>query len=79
MTAQLALVPKLRRFIVVGGLGFVIDGGLLMLLLASGVDVLPASLFSFLCAVSATWLFNRTWTLRLAPVAQAMLNICAIS
>jgi putative flippase GtrA len=64
LTTELALVPKLRRFIVVGGLGFAIDGGLLMLLLASGVDVLPARLFSFLCAVSATWLFNRTWTFK---------------
>lgn len=51
-----------RRFVVVGGLGFCVDGGLLTILMRYGWDIIPARSCSFLLAVSVTWLFNRLWT-----------------
>lgn len=62
------LERKFRRFIVVGGLGFCVDGGLLTILMQHGWDVIPARCFSFLLAVSSTWLLNRVWTFNLGKV-----------
>lgn len=53
---------EFRRFVVVGGLGFCVDGGLLTILMWYGWDVIPARCCSFLFAVSTTWLLNRLWT-----------------
>lgn len=53
------------RFLVVGGVGFVVDGGLLMVLLSTTrIPVLPARLLSFSVAVTVTWLLNRLFTFR---------------
>jgi putative flippase GtrA len=46
----------------VGGIGFLVDGGILTLLTSEGVSIFTARLISFLLAVSATWLLNRSWT-----------------
>lgn len=59
---QYFLVPEFRRFLVVGGLGFFIDGGLLTILMQNNWNVIPARACSFFFAVSATWLLNRLWT-----------------
>lgn len=56
------LVDQVARFVVVGTVGFVIDGGLLYLLVRSGVDPYLARAFSFPPAVTATWYLNRVWT-----------------
>ena len=50
------------RFALVGSLGFAVDGGVMILLMKNGFDVVPSRLMSFLTAVTATWWFNRTWT-----------------
>lgn len=55
-------VDQVGRFIVVGTLGFAIDGGLLYLLVSSGVDPYLARALSFPPAVTATWYLNRVWT-----------------
>lgn len=57
-------IPKraFLRFVVVGGLGFCVDGGLLTILMAYSWEVIPARCFSFFLAVSATWILNRFWT-----------------
>jgi putative flippase GtrA len=55
-------VDQIARFIVVGTVGFAIDGGLLYLLVRSGVDPYLARAFSFPPAVTATWYLNRVWT-----------------
>lgn len=52
------------QFGMVGVVGFVLDAGLLSLLMASGWSVLQARTVSFLVAVSGTWLINRAWTFR---------------
>lgn len=69
ITAQKFLFRhELCRFIVVGGIGFCIDGGLLTILLKFGWDVISARSLSFLLAVSATWLLNRLWTFKFKKI-----------
>lgn len=52
------------RFAGVGGLGFVVDGTILLTLVDGGVDPFIARLMSFPFAALATWWFNRIWTFR---------------
>ena len=53
---------RLARFIVVGGIGFAIDAGVLTLALHRLVDsVYVARALSFTTAVAATWLLNRAF------------------
>ena len=52
-----------RTFIIVGGIGFVVDGGILtMLNSVYGIDLLPARIASFSAAVTTTWFLNRQRT-----------------
>ncbi|MBX3726579.1 MAG: GtrA family protein [Xanthomonadales bacterium] len=56
-------MTRLLRFGVVGVLGFLVDAGVLMLLVGpGGVDPYLARVPSFLAAATATWLCNRYWT-----------------
>lgn len=52
---------QLSRFLVVGAIGFVIDGGLLNLLVWQGMDPYLARAISFPPAVTTTWYLNRAW------------------
>lgn len=53
------------RFLTVGGIGFAVDGGMLLLLNGiAGWTPLLARMVGFPVAVSVTWLLNRTWTFR---------------
>lgn len=53
------------RFAFVGGIGFLVDAGLMSALLYGlGVDVVYARLLSFACALTTTWLLNREFTFR---------------
>lgn len=50
-------------FVVIGGIGFAIDGGILTLLNSFlGLDLLSARLCSISVAVTATWYLNRQHT-----------------
>jgi putative flippase GtrA len=63
MISRSKLVPtkKLLYFIFVGGIGFVIDGGLLMLLSQVYLfNIYLSRLVSFFVAVLTTWGLNRT-------------------
>ena len=54
---------SLVRFIVVGSIGFAVDGGVLTLLTAGyGLSPFAARCFSFPIALTVTWLLNRIWT-----------------
>ena len=76
---SMTINPALREFLrycIVGGVGFVVDGGLLWWLTAGGVasgdavsgdtvsgfDPYLARLISFPVAVTVTWVLHRFWT-----------------
>ena len=53
------------RFLVVGSIGFAVDGGILLLLNSfAGWTPLAARAVGFPVAVSVTWWLNRIWTFR---------------
>lgn len=61
MPGRSAPVRKLLYFILVGGVGFVIDGGLLTLFSQIySFDIYLSRLISFFIAVLTTWGLNRT-------------------
>ena len=52
-----------RSFVVIGAIGFCVDGGALTLLNSVyGLELVPARLVSFTAAVTVTWLLNRLRT-----------------
>ena len=53
---------KLPGFVVVGAIGFLIDAGILTVLMTSfGLDHYSARAISFTVAVTVTWYMNRRW------------------
>ena len=59
---QSSLVRQIMRFGVVGTIGFVVDGGMLWVLLSAGLNPYAARALSFPIAVVVTWALNRIWT-----------------
>ncbi len=57
-------LPRQLAWFGVGGfIGFIVDAGIVQLLVSKlGADPYVARLFSFACAATATWLFNRHFT-----------------
>lgn len=54
---------KLVWFVLIGGAGFLVDAGVLQVLVFRfGVNVFVARLFSFVTAASVTWTANRVLT-----------------
>jgi putative flippase GtrA len=49
-------------FCIAGTIGFLVDAGIVQALVAQGADPYLARLVSFLCALTATWAFNRRYT-----------------
>lgn len=58
------LIAQMLRFGAVGGVGFVVDGGLLWLLIGLDFNPFLARALSFPVAVIVTWALNRNWTFR---------------
>lgn len=69
------LAPAVRgdlgRYLLTGGLGFCIDGGILQLLTGLGWTPLGARAIGFPLAVTATWWLNRVWSFRSGRRASA--------
>ncbi|SRR5579885_1031685 len=62
-TASLRERQRVLRYLVVGALGFLVDGGVLTVEVHGfGLDPILARGPSFLAAVTVTWLANRTHT-----------------
>ncbi len=57
---------RVAGFVAIGGLGFAIEAGIIMLATSPKFDVpaLVARLFSFPCAVLVTWWLNRQYNFR---------------
>ncbi len=56
------LPGRLSRFTLVGGIGFIVDAGILTLLVnALGFGHYAGRTISFTVAVTVTWLANRNW------------------
>ena len=53
---------QILRYGVVGGLGFMVDAGVLYALIAWGSNLYSARVVSFAAAVTVTWALNRSWT-----------------
>lgn len=54
---------RLLRFSIVGGVGFLVDTGLLYALIrTTGMDPYSARLVSFLSSATTTWALNRSFT-----------------
>lgn len=58
------MIGQMLRFGVVGGVGFLVDAGVLTLALALGLDKYGGRVLSYLAAVSTTFALNRIWTFR---------------
>lgn len=65
---------QVMRFLGVGGVGFIVDAGLLGGLIFAGANPFIARLLSFPIAVLVTWWLHRNWTFatatRTAPIGQ---------
>ena len=57
-----AALADFTRFAAVGGIGFVVDGGILTLMMSRGQGALASRFVSFGVAVTMTWVLNRAWT-----------------
>jgi len=56
-------VRQFALFCVAGVIGFVVDAGIVQALVGvGGFDPYLSRVVSFLCAMTATWLFNRRYT-----------------
>jgi putative flippase GtrA len=62
--ARARLLGELLRFGIVGGIGFVVDSGVLLLGLAAGLGPWFGRAVSYLAAASSTYTLNRAWTFR---------------
>ena len=61
-TPQLGLRTQLVRFVLTGGLSAIVDYGLLVVLMAVGLDYVPAKVLSFIAGTTTAYLINRRWT-----------------
>lgn len=66
-------MKQFLRFCLVGTLGFIVDAGVLQLLLLTvASNPYTARIFSFLAAASVTWICNRRYTFRTgAPASRS--------
>jgi putative flippase GtrA len=52
------------RFGIVGGIGFLVDAGVLTVMLTWGLGPYSGRVISFLAAATTTWILNRSFTFR---------------
>ena len=59
-----AFPGQMLRFGIVGGIGFLVDAGLLHVMLQLGLGYYGGRVVSFLAAATTTWILNRSFTFR---------------
>jgi putative flippase GtrA len=70
MAPNLTLKTQAWRFLVTGGLAGIVDFGLYVALLATGLHVNTAKTISFIAGTTTAYLINRRWTFQ-APHSTA--------
>jgi putative flippase GtrA len=65
------MLQRFARFCVVGGVGFVVDAGVLQILFWLGIDPMWGRGVSFPTAVATTWYLNRRFTFGNRPPSGA--------
>ena len=60
--SRLGLRTQLVRFVLTGGLSAIVDYGLLVALMAVGLEHTPAKIVSFVAGTTTAYLINRRWT-----------------
>ena len=78
MAPDLALRTQVWRFIVTGGLAAVVDFGLYVALLATGLHVNIAKTLSFIAGTTTAYLINRRWTFRAPPSKARFIAVCVL-
>jgi len=64
------LQKQLPRFVLVGGLGFLVDFGITLLLIGFGVDAFIARVIAIPFAMLTTWRLNRAFTFGASNTSQ---------
>lgn len=64
---SLDLKTQIVRFVVTGGLSAIVDLGLLLLLLKTGMPFAVAKSISFIVGTTTAYLINRRWTFKAEP------------
>jgi len=65
-----AAMQRFARFAGVGGLGFVVDTGLTLLLIQKGIDPYTSRIFAIIFAMITTWRLNRALTFGASRTSQ---------
>lgn len=62
---RVSLNNSLTKYTIVGGVGFLVDGGILYLLSAIGINSLAARTASIFIALIVTWYIHRNFTFKI--------------
>lgn len=65
-----ALDARFVRFVLVGGFGFIVDAGALLLLISAGTGPFVGRIISILLAMFITWRLNRAFTFEASQGSQ---------
>jgi putative flippase GtrA len=75
---NLALKTQVWRFIITGGLSAIVDYGLYVALLATGLHVNVAKTLSFIAGTTTAYLINRRWTFQAPPSRARFIAVVAL-
>ncbi|KWX19432.1 hypothetical protein AFM11_35850 [Mycolicibacterium wolinskyi] len=77
-TPRLSLTTQAFRFILTGGLSAIVDFGLYVALLATGMHVNIAKTLSFIAGTTTAYLINRRWTFQAPPSKARFIAVCVL-
>jgi putative flippase GtrA len=78
MPSNLSLKTQAWRFLVTGGLSAIVDFGLYVALLATGLHVNVAKTISFVAGTTTAYLINRRWTFQAPPSKARFVAVMAL-